>query len=136
LWKKINRAAIVTLDIYKQEITMFEHPVFLPSSAPISLSEILVVLVIASIAYFLVFNNFERHLPAKRRVIKLFVVIGVLASIGILFGRYAFWGAITLMTIGQVLLHAWYFPKQGINGLTAEPYERYLTTIQKMKGQK
>jgi hypothetical protein len=59
-----------------------------------------------------------------------------LAVIGILFGRYAFWGVITLMTTGQVILHAWYFPKQGINGLTAEPYDRYLATIQKMKGQK
>jgi hypothetical protein len=115
---------------------MFEQPIFIPSSAPISFNEILVVFMIASVAYFLVFNNFEKHLPAQRRVVKLFVVIGILAVIGILFGRYAFWGVITLMTIGQVILHAWYFPKEGINGLTAEPYDRYLATIQKMKGQK
>ena len=38
------------------------------------------------------------------------------------------------MTIGQVVLHGWYFPKQGINGLTAEPYDKYLETIEKMKG--
>ena len=115
---------------------MFEQPLFLPSLSPISFNEILVVLMIASVAYFLVFNNFEQHLPAKRRVIKLFVVIGVLSTIGFLFDRYVFWGVITLMTIGQVILHAWYFPKQGINGLTAEPYDRYLATIQKIKGQK
>jgi uncharacterized membrane protein len=115
---------------------MLEQPIFIPSSVPISFNEILVVLMIACIAYFLVFNNFEKHLPAQRRVVKLFVVIGILAVIGILFGRYAFWGVITLMTAGQVILHAWYFPKQGINGLTAEPYDRYLATIQKMKGQK
>ena len=115
---------------------MFQQPIFLPSVSPVRSNEILVVLLIATVAYFLVFNNFEKHLPAKRRVIKLFVVIGVLAGIGILFGRYAFWGVITLMTIGQVVLHAWYFPKQGINGLTAEPYDRYLATIQKMKGKR
>lgn len=115
---------------------MFEQPVLSPSSPPISFNAILIVLMIASAAYFLVFNNFEKHLPAQRRVVKLFMVIGVLAIIGILFGRYAFWGVITLMTIGQVILHAWYFPKQGINGLTAEPYDRYLAAIQKMKGQK
>ena len=120
----------------EQEITMFEQPVLSPSSPPISFNAILIVLMIASAAYFLVFNNFEKHLPAQRRVVKLFMVIGVLAIIGILFGRYAFWGVITLMTIGQVILHAWYFPKQGINGLTAEPYDRYLAAIQKMKGQK
>jgi uncharacterized membrane protein len=115
---------------------MFEQPILLPSLSPISFNEILVVLIIASAAYFVVFNNFEKHLPAQRRVVKLLVVIGVLTTIGILFGRYAFWGVITLMTIGQVILHAWYFPKQGINGLTAEPYDKYLVTIQKMKGQK
>ena len=115
---------------------MFQQPIFSPSSSPISFNEILVVLMIASAAYFVVFNNFEKHLPAQRRVVKLLVVIGVLATIGILFGRYAFWGVIALMTIGQIILHAWYFPKQGINGLTAEPYDRYLATIQKMKGQK
>jgi hypothetical protein len=64
------------------------------------------------------------------------VVVGVLATIGILFGRFAFWGLITLMTIGQIYLHGWYFPKNGINGLTAEPYDKYLETIEKMKGKR
>jgi hypothetical protein len=90
--------------------------------------------VIAVIAYFFVFNNFEKHLPFKRRVIKLFVVIGTLAVIGIFFGRYLFWGIIFVMTVGQAILHGWYFPKEGINGLTAEPYDQYLATIQRMKG--
>jgi hypothetical protein len=113
---------------------MFEHPVLFPSFPPLSIYEILIVLTIATIAYFLVFNNFEKHLPTLRRVVKLLVVVGILAVIGILFGRYAFWGVIALMTIGQIILHAWYFPKQGINGLTAEPYDKYLATIQRMKG--
>lgn len=115
---------------------MFERPLLLPSLSPISFTEILIVFTIASIAYFLVFNNFEKHVPLKRRVTKLFVVVGVLAVMGILFSRYAFWGVIILMTIGQVLLHGWYFPKQGINGLTAEPYDKYLEVIEKMKGNK
>lgn len=115
---------------------MFEHPVFFPSLPPLSIHELLIVLTIASIAYFLVFNNFEKHQPTPRRVVKLLVVVGLLAVIGILFGRVAFWGVIALMTIGQIILHAWYFPKQGINGLTAEPYDKYLATIHKMKGEK
>jgi hypothetical protein len=113
---------------------MFEQPIILPALSPISLVEILSVLTIASIAYFLVFNNFEKHLPYQRRVTKLFIVIGVLSVIGILFGRFAFWGVIGLMTIGQVYLHGWYFPKHGINGLTAEPHDKYLEVINKMKG--
>lgn len=115
---------------------MFDQPVVLPALAPISPAEILIVFTIASMAYFLAFNNFEKHLPIQRRVTKLFVVIGVLAIIGILFGRFAFWGLITLMTIGQIYLHGWYFPKHGINGLTAEPYDKYLETIEKMKSKR
>ena len=115
---------------------MFDRPLFLPTVSPISLAEILIVFTIASIAYFLAFNNFEKHLPIKRRITKLFVVVGVLAVVGILFGRYVYWGVITLMTMGQIYLHAWYFPKQGINGLTAEPHDKYLEVIEKMKGNK
>ncbi len=115
---------------------MFDQPVVLPALAPISPAEILIVFTIASMAYFLAFNNFEKHIPIQHRVTKLFVVIGVLAIIGILFGRFAFWGLITLMTIGQIYLHGWYFPKHGINGLTAEPYDKYLETIEKMKGKR
>jgi hypothetical protein len=39
-----------------------------------------------------------------------------------------------LMTIGQMYLHGWYFPKHGINGVTAEPHDKYLEVIAKMKG--
>ena len=115
---------------------MFDQPVVLPALAPINPAEILIVFTIASMAYFLAFNNFEKHIPIQHRVTKLFVVIGVLAIIGILFGRFAFWGLITLMTVGQIYLHGWYFPKHGINGLTAEPYDKYLETIEKMKGKR
>jgi len=115
---------------------LFENSFFFRSTPSVSVTEILVVFVIASIAYFLAFNNFEKHMPLTKRVTKLFVVVGVLAVIGILFSRYAFWGVIILMTIGQIVLHGWYFPKQGINGLTAEPYDKYLEVIEKMKGNK
>jgi hypothetical protein len=113
---------------------MFEQPFFLQDSPPITFNEVLVVLGVASVAYFLMFNNFEKHLPFGRRIIKLFVLTGILTVIGLLFGRYAFWGIITLMTMGQIYLHGWYFPKQGINGLTAEPHDKYLEVIEKMKG--
>ena len=115
---------------------MVEQAILFPSLPAASLEEILIVLTIASLAYFVVFNNFEKHLPIERRVIKLLVVIGILAVIGIFLSRYAFWGVIGLMTIGQAYLHGWYFPKHGINGLTAEPHEKYLEVIAKMKGNK
>jgi len=115
---------------------MLEKSILFPALTAVSFTEIFIVFTIASIAYFLAFNNFEKHVPMQRRITKLFIVVGVLAVIGILFSRVAFWGVITLMTIGQVYLHGVYFPKHGINGLTAEPYDKYLETIEKMKGNK
>ena len=115
---------------------MFEHPFILPAVSPVSLLEILIVSTISSLAYFVVFNKFEKHVPMQRRLTKLFIVVGVLSVIGLLFGRAAFWGVIGLMTIGQFYLHGVYFPKHGINGLTAEPYDKYLEVIEKMKGNK
>lgn len=114
---------------------MVERSIIFPALPAVSLIEILVVLTIASLAYFVEFNNFEKHVPFNRRIAKLFIVVGTLAVIGILFSRYAFWGVIALMTVGQAYLHGSYFPKHGINGLTAEPHDEYLEVITKMKGQ-
>ncbi len=115
---------------------MFERAVLFPSLPAVSLTEILIVLTIASLAYFVVFNKFEKHVPTKRRITKLAIVVGVLTIIGILFSRYAFWGMIALMTVGQVYLHGVYFPKHGVNGWTAEPYDKYLELTERMKGKK
>ncbi len=65
--------------------------ILFPSLPAVSSGKILIVLTIASIAYFLVFNNFEKHIPTRKRLAKLIVVVGTLASLGILFGRVAFW---------------------------------------------
>jgi len=113
---------------------MFENAILLPSLPSIGIAEIIIVLVVAIVAYFLVFNNFEKHLPVTRRILKLGIVVGTLVILGVLFGWYVYWGVIAIMTIGQIVLHGWYFPKKGINGLTAEPYDQYLATIQTMKG--
>jgi hypothetical protein len=115
---------------------MVERSLLFSSLPAVSLTEILIVLMIASLAYFVIFNNFEKHVPPQRRVIKLFIVVGTLAVIGILLSRYAFWGVIALMTLGQIYLHGWYFPKHGVNGLTAEPHDKYLEVIARMKGNK
>lgn len=117
-------------------MNLFENSIIFSSTTSVSVTEVVIVFTIACITYFLAFNNFEKHLTLQRRVNKLFVVIGTLAGIGILFGRYAFWVIIAFMTIGQVYLHGVYFPKYGINGLTAEPYDKYLEVIKNMKGNK
>ena len=81
----------------------------------------------------IIFNNFEKHLPLYRRLIKFIITVCVLYIIGYLLGRPALYAVLVLMVAGMILLHAWWFPKNGVNGLTAEPYGRYLELIKKMK---
>lgn len=69
---------------------MFDNSILFPSLPAVSLTEILIVLTISSLAYFVVFNKFEKHVPMQRRITKLVILVGVLAIIGILFGRFAF----------------------------------------------
>lgn len=80
-----------------------------------------------------VFNAFEKHLPWWRRVLKHGLVFGIVAAVRIALGAGALLAVLGVITAGQLVLHAWYFPKHGINGLTAEPYEKYLELISKMK---
>lgn len=82
----------------------------------------------------IIFNNFEKHLPLSRRSAKFIMTIGILYAIGYFFGKYALYSVVALMGTGMAILHAWWFPRQGINGLTAEPYNRYLRLIRQMKG--
>ncbi len=110
-----------------------DKAVFLPGLDAVGFWEIGTVFFLAVSGYVL-FNNFEKHLSLGYRIMKLMILVGLLTSLGILLGRWVFWGAILLMTLGQLILHLWYFPKNGINGLTAEPRKEYLALIEKMKG--
>ena len=92
------------------------------------------IAVAACIVANVVYNNFERHLPAPRRVAKGAVMFAILGTLGFVLGRAVFWSVIGLMTVGQLILHAWWFPKNGVNGLTAEPRDRYLELIAGKRG--
>lgn len=82
----------------------------------------------------IIFNNFEKHLPLYRRLFKLIITISVLYALGYFLGRMALYSVLAMMIIGMTILHGWWFPKNGINGLTAEPYNKYLRLIKQMKG--
>ena len=95
----------------------------------------IVIVIVGVIVGNIVFRNFEKHLPIARRVLKHGALLSVLVVVGVLFGRIVFYGILLVLTVGQFVLHAWYFPKHGVNGLTAEPHERYLNLINAMKSQ-
>jgi len=73
----------------------------------------------------IVFGQFEEKTPKWRRVTKVVLVLGMVAALSAKFGPA--WGLfpIGLMLIGFVIVHLWWLPRHGINGLTAEPKEKY-----------
>ena len=81
----------------------------------------------------IVFNNFEKHLSVWRRIIKHGALFMVIVLIRVFLGQMFFLTILGLLTLGQLILHAWWFPKNGVNGLTAKPYDKYLELINKKK---
>ena len=77
----------------------------------------------------LFFGRFEEHKPAWRRLGKSIIGVALVVGITAYFGRtwtYVFLGAIG---IALLAVHGWWLPKHGINGLTAEPRDKYYELI-------
>ena len=83
-----------------------------------------------------VFNNFEKHLPLYRRLLKLLAILIMFLVVGAFGGRIAFYLLLLLFAIGMTILHAWWFPKHGIHGIRAEPYDQYLELISRIRKRK
>jgi hypothetical protein len=73
----------------------------------------------------IVFGHFEERTPKWRRVTKVLLVTGIVGGLAWKFG--AFWGLfpVGLMLIAFVVVHLWWLPRHGINGLTGEPRDKY-----------
>ena len=73
----------------------------------------------------ILFAHFEEGTPKWRRVAKLFLFIGLTLIITEFIGRFWFYLFLAAMMVGIAVIHVWWLPKQGINGWTAEPKEKY-----------
>jgi hypothetical protein len=71
------------------------------------------------------FGHFEEGTPKWRRVAKFFLVMGLVALLSATVGSAGVWILIGAMMLGAILIHAWWLPRQGINGWTGEPREKY-----------
>jgi len=73
----------------------------------------------------ILFGHFEERTPKWRRVTKVFLVLGFVAALSAKFGPA--WGLfpVALMLVAFGIVHLWWLPRHGINGLTAEPKEKY-----------
>jgi predicted MFS family arabinose efflux permease len=73
----------------------------------------------------ILFGHFEERTPRTRRLAKLVAFTALTALIYLVFGRpwSLIWLALPLAI--ALYVHAIWLPRHGINGLTAEPRERY-----------
>ena len=71
------------------------------------------------------FGHFEAGTPKWRRSTKFFVLVGLAILITQTLGRPWFYGFLGLLSFAVLVVHLWWLPKNGINGWTAEPKDKY-----------
>jgi len=87
--------------------------------------DVAVVMSIFAIGNIL-FGRFEEHRPRWRRLLKVALVLGITITLAATLGRAWAYGVLAVPAVLAVWVHAYWLPKHGINGWTAEPRERYL----------
>ena len=71
------------------------------------------------------FGHFEERTPKWRRGLKPLVALAIVVAISATFGRAWAMGLLGAMIVPVLVIHAWWLPKQGINGWTGEPRDKY-----------
>jgi small-conductance mechanosensitive channel len=95
--------------------------------------DIAVFLVLLLISEIL-FGHFEDFKPKWRRILKVIMGLALFTAVITFFGR--FWGWIFFIlpiAVGIVVVHGWWLPRNGINGWTGEPREKYLELVKARK---
>ena len=73
----------------------------------------------------ILFGHFEERTPKWRRVLKFFLMTGAIVLISATAGRPWSIGVVAALCSVVLVIHGWWLPKQGINGWTAEPKDKY-----------
>jgi len=82
----------------------------------------------------LLLGHFEDYKPLWRRVLKVLLSVALFLALAATLGRRWAWLIVAVpVGIGLVVVHGWWLPKQGINGWTGEPRERYLALVSRRK---
>lgn len=77
------------------------------------------------------FGRFEQHKSRGRRVLKQVLVVTLFALVEVYAGRSWALGLLAVFGVAALYIHAWWLPRHGINGLTAEPYDEYLALVKR-----
>jgi hypothetical protein len=75
------------------------------------------------------FGKFEQHRHPLRRVLKVILLSALYVWIAQGPGRPWAYGLLAIGFLAAAVIHGWWLPKHGINGLTAEPYDKYLELV-------
>lgn len=90
--------------------------------------EVAVVMSLFAVGSIL-FGHFEEHRPKWRRLLKVAVVLTLVLGLSATVGREWAFAALSLPLIGAAFIHLWWLPRNGVNGWTGEPKERYYELI-------
>lgn len=74
----------------------------------------------------ILFGRFEQHRPKWKRLLKVVIVLAVIVTLANTIGRVWAYSLLALPLIAAVYVHLVWLPRHGINGWTAEPYDKYL----------
>jgi hypothetical protein len=73
----------------------------------------------------ILFGHFEAETPKWRRVLKVILMLAVTRAISAELGRPWSYLFIGVLIVFVLIVHAWWLPRNGINGWTGEPRARY-----------
>jgi hypothetical protein len=71
------------------------------------------------------FGRFVEYQSRWRRVLKSLVGVIVLIGTSVWAGREWMFALLAAIVVGIAVVHGWWLPRNGVNGWTAEPRDRY-----------
>jgi hypothetical protein len=73
----------------------------------------------------LYFGRFEEHRPRWRRLLKSLIFVALFVGTTAWAGRMWMYALLAASSVGVLVIHGWWLPRNGVNGWTAEPRDRY-----------
>ena len=77
----------------------------------------------------LYFGQFEEHRPRWRRLLKSLLGVAIVVGTTAWAGRGWTYALLAVIAMGVLIVHGWWLPRNGVNGWTGEPRERYYELI-------
>ncbi len=74
-------------------------------------------------------GHFEEHKPKWRRLLKVATTVALALWLSSLNLRGVFYAIVAVIGLGAAYIHIIWLPKNGINGWTGEPKDKYLELV-------